>query len=1314
LGKSGNAGGADGLSIMDIQAGLSISGEVRGTPPPGAGTWTFTGNLSLQASLYINTPPIYPIDILPLYFEFGVGFDQGINAQFVYQNHDWQLSGTFPGDAYFKLVIGVGISDVVDVEGYGEMELFWTFQAPAKPFVYNLGLNFIEGVSVQFLWWSGGWSNTNTWYFINNDTASSIDINRTLASCLRVPEEQALKRLPKPAEFNAKARDYLALAPAGRPQKALVRGRATRRADVARSNSGAVNENVYPAAQPQLGVGGTNPVLLVWITDPGLVRSSENRTELVWQRLGINGWSSPQPVWDTGTADNAPVIGVFSNGTALAAWEKIARFQPAGATMDQTLAADEIAAAQFNPATGQWIATNLTDGTYYNHSPKLAIAANGTALLTWIGNGSNDMYGSASLPNTIFARRWNGTAWDATSVVATNVPMLLYSTVAYDGSNGVLIATIDGDENNATVADQELFGATYQNGAWSGLTRLTQNTVQDTKPQALYDSRGELLVAWYQGSNIVMRAGDLNLANAATVVALNGGSSSKDFRLITGPLGQISMVWQARAADGTGPDTFLANYDTTLNVWSYPLQLLSESNHMQRAFNGAYANDGALLLAYNSVAVIPGSATVLARSGQVDLMLLNYRIEGDLAITDSDLSLSTNAVPGQPVTISARVHNIGELAAANVAVAFYDGDPSAGGIPIGSPQTIPGILPAGTNATVSATWNVPASTTSHILYVVVDPTLAQPDRNLANNTASLSALAPDLQVDRITVAQLTVTNATITATIINAGTIPTPSPVNVTFRRGTPDGTVLATTPISPLPTTGQSDAGFQWNMAGLTFTSGVELVVASVDEAHAVPQATPNRKKRSTMLMITLDSIGDGLPDWWRANYFGGNGATTHASSCGTCDPDHDGFNNLHEYQAGSDPTNRTSQPPAPTITTASSLPTGTNGALYSLTFQASGGLAPYKWNVSAGKLPTGLKLNASTGLLSGQPMTSGIGNFRVTVTDLNNQSASNYFSLVIRSVTGALPGTYTGLLIDTNAPTHASSGLIQIVLAKTGAFAANLTLAGRKTAFKGQFDGNGNSTNTVAGVIVALHADSDNGQITGTVVGGDFTAELLALQANPSPEWQGTYTLLFPPADASLTNVPQGYGYATLTISQTGSGSLSGLLNDGTKLSAKAPVLQSGLWPMYVPLAKNAGACIGWLNFDTNTTVRAVVDWFAPASKSYAAFTSTLALLGSRYTTGPQWLTGPWSGTLNGGSPPTNIVQAITFGASGKVIGANPFAVKLTPKTGYFTGTFKPTVNGRAIPFSGLLLQEQATGAGLFQSPNGQTGAVILEPVR
>jgi hypothetical protein len=53
-------------------------------------------------------------------------------------------------------------------------------------------------------------------------------------------------------------------------------------------------------------------------------------------------------------------------------------------------------------------------------------------------------------------------------------------------------------------------------------------------------------------------------------------------------------------------------------------------------------------------------------------------------------------------------------------------------------------------------------------------------------------------------------------------------------------------------------------------------------------------------------DSVGDGIPDWWRQQYFGGSGATTNVpGSCAACDADGTGQNNLFKYLAGLDPTN-------------------------------------------------------------------------------------------------------------------------------------------------------------------------------------------------------------------------------------------------------------------------------------------------------------------------------------------------------------------------------------------------------------------------
>ena len=54
-----------------------------------------------------------------------------------------------------------------------------------------------------------------------------------------------------------------------------------------------------------------------------------------------------------------------------------------------------------------------------------------------------------------------------------------------------------------------------------------------------------------------------------------------------------------------------------------------------------------------------------------------------------------------------------------------------------------------------------------------------------------------------------------------------------------------------------------------------------------------------------TVDSVGDGIPDEWRAYYFGGTGTTTNSQSCATCDADGSGMSNLQDYLAGINPTN-------------------------------------------------------------------------------------------------------------------------------------------------------------------------------------------------------------------------------------------------------------------------------------------------------------------------------------------------------------------------------------------------------------------------
>jgi hypothetical protein len=90
----------------------------------------------------------------------------------------------------------------------------------------------------------------------------------------------------------------------------------------------------------------------------------------------------------------------------------------------------------------------------------------------------------------------------------------------------------------------------------------------------------------------------------------------------------------------------------------------------------------------------------------------------------------------------------------------------------------------------------------------------------------------------------------------------------------------------------------------------------------------------------------------------------------------------------------------PAPLITTTT-LPEGTVTIAYSQFVGVSGGTAPLTWAITAGMLPAGLSLNASTGEIAGTPTANGTFTIKVEVTDANNATNSQSITLRVNKVT-------------------------------------------------------------------------------------------------------------------------------------------------------------------------------------------------------------------------------------------------------------------------------------------------------------------------
>jgi Putative Ig domain len=74
---------------------------------------------------------------------------------------------------------------------------------------------------------------------------------------------------------------------------------------------------------------------------------------------------------------------------------------------------------------------------------------------------------------------------------------------------------------------------------------------------------------------------------------------------------------------------------------------------------------------------------------------------------------------------------------------------------------------------------------------------------------------------------------------------------------------------------------------------------------------------------------------------------------------------------------------PPAGLTLDTTALPAGTVGTPYSATMSATGGTQPYTWHVTGYDLPFGLRLDKSTGVISGRPLVHGTWKVIITVTD-------------------------------------------------------------------------------------------------------------------------------------------------------------------------------------------------------------------------------------------------------------------------------------------------------------------------------------------
>ncbi len=359
--------------------------------------------------------------------------------------------------------------------------------------------------------------------------------------------------------------------------------------------------------------------------------------------------------------------------------------------------------------------------------------------------------------------------------------------------------------------------------------------------------------------------------------------------------------------------------------------------------------------------------------------------------------------------------------------------------------------------------------------------------------------------------------------------------------------------------------------------------------------------------------------------------------------------------------------------IVNPQNLPYGTLGASYSNTFTASGGAAPYKWQLVTGTLPTGMVLS-SGGVLTGTPTQSGLTSLVVKATDTKGAIATGAFLLQIVNPNVPFINPYPPLQPGTVGQSY------QAAFTGVGGHAPYTWSIASGTLPPGV------SLNSQAGTLSGTPTQAGNFPFTAKIADGQqvTTTQAFAMQVN-------SLTLKITPATipAGTANVPYStsLNVAGGTAPYTWSLSAGGLLNGFTIDSASGvvsgtPVTAGSFQFTISVIDSNFGIALQTYQFTVQSVSLSITTTSAPATTVGASY--NFALQAANFTPPLTW-------SLLSGNLPPGIQLGASFNLSGAGLlvgtpttaGSYTFTIQATDSTGA-TAKVTLTIVVSAAPLS------------------------------
>ncbi len=538
-------------------------------------------------------------------------------------------------------------------------------------------------------------------------------------------------------------------------------------------------ENIFPNTETALVINGAQK-WLVW-NDDNQGRDAINRTQLRIAVYKDGAWSSPEWIYDDGTADFDPSVAAIGNGV-LMAWHNINRTMNEDEELNGMLESSEISVTEsiYTTDGSHPNRINLTDDDKLDHSPRITAGEN-KALLVWTKSEglSLNMNGEEALSpqprDQLFFSEWHNNVWTSPSAIEMEPATVMDSSLAMAGEEGLLLYTLDMDNDVSTGEDREVFARLYDGQDWGSAIRLTVNELNDSSPKAV-NVNGKWFITWLNDGKILFKTG----LDGETQAEAKLDNIQSDYRLNAkeGEQPLAALVFTQPGEDKS-LGMYSAFYDFEKGEWSDKIGLAT-GNQYTSAISTSFDMDGKLTAAYTQADIISEVKTQMVDgkeelvetksvSDKVDLKLLTYSPIHDLALQSEDGMLLSTEFPlaGTVTTVYVTLQNNGDFTE-SVSIDLYDGNPEEGGVKIA--ETASQLISARSSKEVEIEWLVGSEEKmEYELYAVVRPSDGIQETSTENNSANIMVFTSDIAISGVTVENVAAGDYCINVTVANKG-----------------------------------------------------------------------------------------------------------------------------------------------------------------------------------------------------------------------------------------------------------------------------------------------------------------------------------------------------------------------------------------------------------------------------------------------------------------------------------------------------------------------------------------------------------------